>query len=148
MVKPGLKAVKSQYRANKHSAGDPIIKWPQRMKLTSILTVSLSYPIHLLYNVTMGERREKRIVFFKKWSYTSTVTSSSVKHFHSHHPICLLNPFNYSECTIMESALWHGSKEPQPPLCSKLLTLFALVGHREYLYKYFCAFHNQIRVLK
>lgn len=41
MAKLGLKAVKSYYRENKYAAGDPTIKWPQSMKLTSTLTAFL-----------------------------------------------------------------------------------------------------------
>lgn len=41
MAKVSLKAVKSYYRASKHSTGDPTIMWPQRMKLAFTLTVFL-----------------------------------------------------------------------------------------------------------
>lgn len=47
MAKLGLKAVKSSYKANKHSAGDTTIKWPQRMKLT----LHNSFPCHIRYTL-------------------------------------------------------------------------------------------------
>lgn len=73
--------------------------------------------------------------------------SGFTKHFHLHHPICPLNPWNCWGHYNGVCSLWHSTKELQLPLCSSLLTLFPLVVHWEYQYKYFCAGHNQVRVL-